>query len=357
MLEKRMLIDLLKYFENDEFIITHIMGYKLIKNNKVNIIAVITNKQLIIYGKLTNDIYLNKINYNEINEVCAWNSKGLISLCVNLENTKEVIVNNDETTVSEFISRLEEITNYAKTYGVLEFDTIIDNFDYIEENTGSTNSIPYNSNNRAINTDPRSNIGVTHNHYHYNDNPKSIPNNVTINQPKQPYKKKKPLSIIAPIVVAFWLIGFLGNLAGNAPTSNTQSSTNNSDKPVIQTENKADWKTYVEEHLEIKNINCNYKKDIIYGKMPGLTLEIKNNGNRVISKLVLTAYLQDANGKDIYEDDWWIINADGFMDDFGALKPNYSWKNDKGTFHSFDNVPTEWKEGAIRIEVKKLEFE
>lgn len=351
MLEKRMLIDVLKYFQNDEFIITHVLGYKILNNNKTDIIALLTNKQLIIYGKLVNEVYINKIEYYDINKVNAWNNQGLISINIELTDTKENFVHSSEYIVSNFIEKLEEIIDYAKIYGSLEFDSIVDNFDYIEANTSNQSTIPV-SNRGSINNDPRSNIGVTHNHYHYNQVANNSPYNADIKVPK----KKSKTSLIVGIFILFFGVGILGSIGDNS-SSSTELTNSGSDKPVVQEQTKNDWQSYAEQYIEIKNVNCSYMNDILDGRIPGLQLEVKNNGDRTISKLILTAYLQDANGNNIYEDDVWIIDAGGFMDDFGVLKPNYSWKTDKNRFRSFNKVPSEWKEGAIKLEVKRIEFE
>lgn len=167
-------------------------------------------------------------------------------------------------------------------------------------------------------------------------------------------KKKKKWKTILGIIIVIFCIDIIACFSDSSKsTTKSDTSTPN---PIIQ-ETKNEWKTYAEQYIQIKNVNCGYMNSLLNGRIPGITLEIKNTGDKTISKLTLTIYFQDENGNDIYEDNMYIIDAGSLFDDFGVLKPNYSWKNDNGTFKSFDNVPSEWKEGAIRFEITELKFE
>jgi len=348
MLERRMLIDLLKYLDNDEFIVTHILSYKIL-DGKYDAIAMLTNKKLIIYCKLIDSIYLKKIEYNLIENVIKFNNKGVYSIKIKFLDNEETLFNESSTNVNEFVDKLNEILDYIKLYGSLEFDTIVDNIEYIDEFTNEQTTKSVNKineyNNRLINHN--------HNHYHYNTQ-------VVDNQYHNVTNKKKSKSIILGSILLSLGIVFLAGISYqetyDAEDIKSPIELYNSNKTEAE-QNKNEWQVYGEKYIEIKNIDCGYMNSFLDGRIPGLTLEVKNNGDKTISKLVLTAYFQDGNGNDIYEDDLWIIDAGGFLDDFGVLKPNYSWKNNKGTFKSFSQVPSEWKEGAIKLEIKKIEFE
>lgn len=91
------------------------------------------------------------------------------------------------------------------------------------------------------------------------------------------------------------------------------------------------------------------------GREPGLVdVSIKNNGDRNISELTITAFFQDENGNDIAEDSFMVIG--GY---FGGntLKANYSWKMASDEFYEVENLSDEVDINRCRIEITDITFE
>lgn len=90
------------------------------------------------------------------------------------------------------------------------------------------------------------------------------------------------------------------------------------------------------------------------GKEWGLTkIQVKNNGEKTVTEFQITVYFQNEDGKDIAEDSFWI-------DDViikTPIKQNYSWKQEKDRYYTFDNLTSEVNPAKHTIKVTDLKFE
>ena len=92
-------------------------------------------------------------------------------------------------------------------------------------------------------------------------------------------------------------------------------------------------------------------------KVPGLKFKLKNNGDRLLREVEVTAYFKDASGTVIAEERYRPVLAmkKSYSGD-QILKKNYIWQMEEGNFYKADAVPTEWKEGAVEAKVTNIKF-
>ena len=148
-------------------------------------------------------------------------------------------------------------------------------------------------------------------------------------------------------------IADLESAIGNSnPPTNGQLETNSND---IESNNNK--KLYMKDKIRIYDLELRYMKSVLNGKVPGLTLKIKNEGNQTISYLKLNLFFKDRNGNVIHEEAYTPINTKSLFDPDKPLKPGYIWQNEKGTFSAFKSVPGEWVEGSFAFEIADLEFD
>ncbi|MGC9454887.1 MAG: hypothetical protein ACP5HU_08465 [Phycisphaerae bacterium] len=102
--------------------------------------------------------------------------------------------------------------------------------------------------------------------------------------------------------------------------------------------------------VELRNIEV---ADTALGDK-GVFGEVKNVGNRTLSKVRIMVYCLDRNGSPVFEEDYYpvlVTDSDFFPSDDKPLKPNYSRKFGYG----LDEAPSEWS-GDVRVEVVEVEF-
>ena len=144
---------------------------------------------------------------------------------------------------------------------------------------------------------------------------------------------------------------------GNSnPPTNGQLETNSNDLELNTAQNN-DKQKYMKDKIRIYDLELRYMTSVLNGKVPGLTLKIKNEGNQTISYLKLNLFFKDRNGNVIHEEEYITINTKSLFEPDKPLKPGYIWQNEKGTFSSFKSVPDEWVEGSFDFEIADLEFD
>ncbi|MGM9878581.1 MAG: hypothetical protein ACI31R_00920 [Bacilli bacterium] len=112
---------------------------------------------------------------------------------------------------------------------------------------------------------------------------------------------------------------------------------------------------YITKYLNLKSYKIQKYTKYDYSKVPGIgDIEIKNTGNKNVSKLTITAYFQDETGRDIAEEDFLII---GGWDYNGVLKANYSWKMEKDTFYEFENLTNDVNLSKNKVKITEIEFD
>ena len=73
----------------------------------------------------------------------------------------------------------------------------------------------------------------------------------------------------------------------------------------------------------------------------------------VLAKIKVVIYFLDENGNPFLEKAGFPISEYSF--DLNILKPNYTYRMDKGNYNVFDNLGDEWS-GKVKIEIVDIEF-
>jgi len=111
--------------------------------------------------------------------------------------------------------------------------------------------------------------------------------------------------------------------------------------------------------IDLYDFEAKYQNDLLDGRIPGFTFKLKNNGDRILSRVTVIVYFKNKNNQIIAEEDYWAFNTKSFS--FGSrnkpLKPNYIWQIEKNEFYKAKNVPSEWQEGNAEIKITDIEFE
>ena len=92
------------------------------------------------------------------------------------------------------------------------------------------------------------------------------------------------------------------------------------------------------------------------GNKAGLRFKLKNNSEMTVTKLRITVYFLDHDGRRFFEDAYLVVNADSWSDP-KVLKPNYSLKypTDSSRYATADGLDLdEWDEGKIVFEVTEI---
>lgn len=90
-----------------------------------------------------------------------------------------------------------------------------------------------------------------------------------------------------------------------------------------------------------------------------MRFKLKNNGDRVLSKVKVTVYLKDQSGKVIGEEDFYpvIVSSLSLSGNRKPLKPGYIWEIERGKVFTMKDAPTEWQVGNATAKITEIEFE
>jgi len=152
-----------------------------------------------------------------------------------------------------------------------------------------------------------------------------------------------------------------GNLYGlsDFASPSLESLSSATDTPSVETE-EARHRKEVQEYLpnvKLYALRGGYGKGTLscYNKpCPTYRGKIKNEGNRTLTRVEITAYFPDAEGNIIYEDSSSpVLVADFSVGDNTPLKPNYI----REFGYVVEDCPSECKPRKVRIEITDLAFE
>ena len=111
------------------------------------------------------------------------------------------------------------------------------------------------------------------------------------------------------------------------------------------------------DNIELYDLKASYHKTYIDGNMPGVTFKLRNKGAKTLNEVEVTVYFKDENGSVIYEENYYPVLVSKYsFNDKKPLKPNYVWSMGKGKFYKVENVPSEWKTGAVSAKITNIEF-
>lgn len=114
---------------------------------------------------------------------------------------------------------------------------------------------------------------------------------------------------------------------------------------------------YIDQQLQLYDIEAKYTESLLGGRIPGLTLKIKNNGDGELKTVRLIAYFYDKAGSIIAEDTFLAISPFSFSSGRNrSIRPGYIWQMERVTFWPAKSVPDEWNEGSVKVEVAEIEF-
>jgi hypothetical protein len=109
---------------------------------------------------------------------------------------------------------------------------------------------------------------------------------------------------------------------------------------------------YANSFLIFTNVTVRLKDRYRVGKVPWISGEIKNTGDKIIKRVRAVAFYLDENDAPVFENDFLPVFY-SMMGDHGPLKPNDSCK----FIESPEKYPPGWKEGSIKIVIKEIQFE
>ena len=152
-----------------------------------------------------------------------------------------------------------------------------------------------------------------------------------------------------------FLIGLL-SIFGSGSKSNTIIKNKNDSTSVITSKTDDDKETYLKNYLKIEDLKVGKG----YGRydMPGYSTEksvvsgkIRNTGKKVLSRVEITIYFLDSEGKRIGEKSYIPISHFS-VDDDSPLKPNYV--RDWG-YVVDENAPSGWSK-KVEAVINDLSF-
>ncbi len=110
--------------------------------------------------------------------------------------------------------------------------------------------------------------------------------------------------------------------------------------------------------VKLYDFTAKYFSTYLDGKTPGVTFKIKNEGDKILTKVEVTAYFKDASNNTIAEEDYHpVLVSEYSFGDNKPLKPNYIWQMEQGKFYNAKSVPSEWQEGNAVAKITDIEFE
>ena len=74
----------------------------------------------------------------------------------------------------------------------------------------------------------------------------------------------------------------------------------------------------------------------------------------LIYMLEVTVYFQNADGVDVAEDSYIVLNP--YLSDYSELKPNYSWKMPDNSYHLIEHLTDDIDITQNRIEITSITF-
>lgn len=153
-------------------------------------------------------------------------------------------------------------------------------------------------------------------------------------------------------IVLAWVVTGKSADAWTESTRRARAEATAAPKPVDDPELRA----YIDEHLEIYDVEARYRDTYLDERVPGLTFKIRNGGDRTLRRVGVVFYFLDAEGNRIAEEDFNPVLVTNYSSGSKPLRPGYVWSLDRGKFYKASSVPDEWKEGSVEVEVTAIAF-
>ena len=137
------------------------------------------------------------------------------------------------------------------------------------------------------------------------------------------------------------------------------ASTSAATSSVSSTKTKTETEVKIDKSL-LKSIDITVTECKIFNKSydptPGYKLKVKNNSDKLVSKLKIVIYFYDKKGKVFFEDETTLIDSESYYNP-KSLKPNYSVliPESSSSFRSVSGMDIEeWDEGKVSFEIIEL---
>jgi len=113
-------------------------------------------------------------------------------------------------------------------------------------------------------------------------------------------------------------------------------------------------------NLRLYDIQAQYYNNPVFGRIPGVRFKIKNTGNKTVDEIEVTVYFKDKSGKVITEKQYTPVVPPNYnllgIENSTPLKPGYIYQTPGNMFLPAQNVPSEWKEGSVVVNITNIEF-
>lgn len=120
---------------------------------------------------------------------------------------------------------------------------------------------------------------------------------------------------------------------------------------------EAEKQAYIEQ-VELYELSAKYHEFWDGSRDPIVNFKLKNNGDRTLNRVDVTVYFSDERGTIIHEEVGSPVLQGGYSRGAKPLRPNYIWEQGgRDYWRSFEDVPSEWSEGAVTAKVTSIEFE
>lgn len=115
-------------------------------------------------------------------------------------------------------------------------------------------------------------------------------------------------------------------------------------------------RNYIENHLDIFEVKADWIDTFSDKHVPAIRYAVKNNGTETLTKIKVVVYFLDESGVPFQEEDYLpVFVTDSITNDNSPLKPNYTYRMDKGRWMTVPNLGDEWS-GKIEIKISDVEF-
>lgn len=102
----------------------------------------------------------------------------------------------------------------------------------------------------------------------------------------------------------------------------------------------------------VSKVKAERYRDITGNQKASIDGEIKNTGDQSLDRVVLAAYLVDANNKAVHEGSCLAVYPHTLTGDSTPLKANYARK----WSCTLEDVPDEWNGSSVAVKVSNVEF-
>lgn len=163
-------------------------------------------------------------------------------------------------------------------------------------------------------------------------------------------------TIILPLII-FWVSITLGLNSLNEEMESLNEEMGNLQEFSTNGNDNEDHTSYYSNQIDVLNFEAKYYESFLDGEVPGIRLRLRNNGDRVVQRVRLTVFFKDVNNNVIFEKTVTPFNSESIFEDISPLRPGYIWQMNDDEFLRIENVPDEWQEGNVNVELTGVTVE